>query len=273
MAEYMHIPIIILIAWCISYFCKRIFTVLIDRGVETLKIEATNYYFIRNGVSFVIYLFSLALIFKMTPGLSGLGTTIFASAGIIAAAVGFAGKEAMSNIVSGIFIIIFKPFRVGDFLELDPQTRGKVEDITMRHTVLADINNRRILIPNSVISANAVVNFDISDEKIRFNFKVSVAYEADFELAIKIIKEYIEEREEVLSLEEPQPDGSFLPKVNIFIAELGESGVLIRADFWTQNFADSLKVSRDLNKYVLLSFKENSIEIPYPHRTVVQKGA
>ncbi|EDM28115.1 hypothetical protein LNTAR_12201 [Lentisphaera araneosa HTCC2155] len=145
MAEYMHIPIIILIAWCISYLCKRIFTVLIDRGVETLKIEATNYYFIRNGVSFVIYLFSLALIFKMTPGLSGLGTTLFASAGIIAAAVGFAGKEAMSNIVSGIFIIIFKPFRVGDFLELDPQTRGKVEDITMRHTVLADINNRRIL--------------------------------------------------------------------------------------------------------------------------------
>ncbi|MDD7985521.1 mechanosensitive ion channel family protein [Lentisphaera marina] len=273
MAEYVHIPIILFLACLLSHLCKRGFTALIDRGVKTLKIESTNYYFIRNGVSFVIYMVAFAIIFKRTPGLSGLGTTIFASAGIIAAAVGFAGKEAMSNIVSGIFIIMFKPFRVGDFLELDPQTRGKVEDITMRHTVLADINNRRILIPNSVISANAVVNFDISDEKIRYNFKVSVAYESDFELAMKIIKDYLENRDEVLSLQEPQADGTIPPKVNVFVSELGESGILLRADFWTEDFGKALEVSRDLNKYVLLSFRENDIEIPYPHRTVLNKQA
>jgi small conductance mechanosensitive channel len=273
MIEYIHIPIILFIAWLISHSSKRLFTALIDRGVKNLKVEPTNYYFIRNGVSFVIYMIALAIVFKRTPGLSGLGTTIFASAGIIAAAVGFAGKEAMSNIVSGLFIIMFKPFRVGDFLELDPQTRGKVEDITMRHTVLADINNRRILIPNSVISANAVVNFDISDEKIRYNFKVSVAYESDFELAMKIIKDYLESRDEVLSLQEPQADGSIPPRVNIFVNELAESGVVLRADFWTENFAKALEVSRELNKYVLLSFREKNIEIPYPHRTIVNKGA
>ena len=227
----------------------------------------------RNGLSFVIYLVALAIIFKKTSGLSDLGTTIFASAGILAAAIGFAGKEAISNIVSGLFIIMFKPFRVGDLLELDPQTRGKVEDITMRHTVLADINNRRIIIPNSVISANTVVNFDISDERILFHYKVSVSYESDFEMAMKIIKDYLEFREEVLeiansSLEDQQPR-----RVKVFVAELGESGIVLRADYWAADFRKALEISRDLNAELLKRFRENNIEIPYPHRTIVNKAS
>jgi len=71
---------------------------------------------------------------------------MLAGAGILAVAVGFASQAALSNIISGVFVVIFKPFRVGDRLKINELT-GVVEDITLRHTVIRDLENKRIIIP------------------------------------------------------------------------------------------------------------------------------
>ena len=83
------------------------------------------------------------------PSLKNLGTALFAGAGVMAAVKGFASQAAFSNIISGVFVILFKPFRVGDIVQLTNGLKGKVTDITFRHTVIKDYENRRIIIPNS----------------------------------------------------------------------------------------------------------------------------
>ena len=90
--------------------------------------------------------------------------TLFAGAGILAVVIGFAAQKAFSNIISGIFIVTFKPFRVGDLIKRGKPACGTVEDITLRHTVIVTFENRRLIIPNSMISDEVIVNSSIKDE-------------------------------------------------------------------------------------------------------------
>lgn len=94
-----------------------------------------------------------------------MGATLFAGAGIFAAIIALASQQALSNIISGIFIVISKPFRVGDYIELSILHRGTVEDITLRHTVIRDIQNNRIIVPNSKINSETIVNYHLNDER------------------------------------------------------------------------------------------------------------
>ncbi|MCM8535582.1 MAG: mechanosensitive ion channel family protein [Lentisphaeraceae bacterium] len=268
--SYYQIPVIILGCWLLSVILKSIFNKFIESRRSSLDIDPTNFYFLRNGISFVIYTIGIVIVFMNTPGFQGFGTTIFASAGLFAAIVGFASKEAFANIVSGIFIIIFKPFRVNDLLEFENNQRGFVEDITLRHTVIKDLNNKRIIIPNSTMSSESIINYHISDKRILFHYKVGISYESNVEKATELIQNYLEARKDVLKWE--GIDGSTRDtKARIRVTELYDSGVTLRADYWCEDYDTAFNISCLLNKELLILFKENGIEIPYPHRTLVFK--
>ena len=126
-------------------------------------------------------------IFYFTPSLRALGTTIFAGAGIFAAIIGFASQQAFSNIIGGIFIVIFKPFRVGDLIEIGVASKGTVEDITLRHTVIRDFENKRIVIPNSAISSETILNSHLKDGRINRRIEFRVFLDTDIDRAIEII--------------------------------------------------------------------------------------
>ena len=130
-----------------------------------IKVDPTNYTFLKNTISFVIYSIAFALVFYSIPSLKALGATLFAGAGIFAAIIALASQQAFSNIISGIFIVISKPFRVGDYIELSLLHRGTVEDITLRHTVIRDIQNNRIIVPNAKINSETIVNYHLNDER------------------------------------------------------------------------------------------------------------
>ncbi|HWB62402.1 MAG TPA: mechanosensitive ion channel domain-containing protein, partial [Chitinophagales bacterium] len=145
--------IIIVVAAIVSRFLRNLIHRYIRRSAKVLKVDPTNYSFLQNAVSLVVFLGAVFFVFWSIPQLHDLGKTLFAGAGIFAAVVGFASQEAFSNIISGIFIVIYKPFSVGDYIKLLSNNRGgTVEDITMRHTIIKTDENRRIVIPNSVIS-------------------------------------------------------------------------------------------------------------------------
>jgi len=101
----------------------------------------------------------------MMPNLRALASSFLAGAGILAVAVGFASQHALGNIISGVFIVIFKPFRVTDRVKLRELT-GVVEDITLRHTIIRDFENKRIIIPNFLISEEIIVNSNFEDDRI-----------------------------------------------------------------------------------------------------------
>ena len=167
-------PVIIIV---VAYLLGKILSFLIRRYIRKsahiMHFDPTNYSFLQNAVSFLVFICATLFIFYRVPALHTIGKTLFAGAGIAAAVIGFASQEAFSNIISGVFIVIFKPFSVGDYIKLlSNQQIGVVEDITIRHTVIKSIENRRIVIPNSVISREAILNSSLKDPRVKFNLEV-----------------------------------------------------------------------------------------------------
>ena len=156
--------ITILVAFVLSRILRYILNRFIVNSSENLKTDPTKYKFLKNAVSFLIFLLAIFFIFYTIPKLKALSLTLFAGAGIVTAIALFASQQAFSNIISGIFLVIFKPFRVGDIVDVGSLTKGKIEDITLRHTVIRNFENRRMIIPNSVLSSEIIINSTIVDE-------------------------------------------------------------------------------------------------------------
>jgi len=183
------IVITLVVALVISLILKKLLSVFITKYAEKLKTDPTNFLFIKNSVGFVIYTAAIIFIFFKIPYLKSVGTALFAGAGILAVVIGFASQSALSNIISGIFILIFKPVKVSDIIEFKDGLRGTVEEITLRHILIKDFENKRIVIPNSIISDETIINSHIKDEKIRKHIIFSISYDSNIDKAMDIIRD------------------------------------------------------------------------------------
>ena len=154
--------------------------------------DETSAKFIMRIVTTVVYILGVASILSLIPALEKIGTSILASAGILAMAVGLASQEALSNIVGGIFIIFAKPFRIGDFIEVDGAESGTVSEITLRHTVIRNAENRMIIIPNSKISSSTIINSTVGEPATCAFVEVGVSYNEDLNKCISVMRDEIE---------------------------------------------------------------------------------
>jgi small conductance mechanosensitive channel len=128
---------ILLATFLVAFLVNRLFGRLIKRSANILNNDPTNYQFLRHAVIGLIYLVGLGAAIYTVPSLRTIANSLLAGAGILAVAVGFASQHALSNIISGVFIVIFKPYRINDRLQVR-ELEGIVEDITLRHTVIRD---------------------------------------------------------------------------------------------------------------------------------------
>jgi small conductance mechanosensitive channel len=180
-------------------------------------------------------------------------------------------------VVCGIFVVTSRPFRVGDIIkvgrDLDSVTEliGTVEDITLRHTVIRDFANRRIIIPNSVINMEVITNNNIIDTRVRRILNINVAYEADVNRAIEIIREQAALHPFNIDGRSEEEKRMGEPLVMVRVIELGEYFVKIRAYVWARNFDEGFAMQSDLLLKILESYRKEGIEIPYPHRTIINK--
>lgn len=184
---------VIIGAFIISETLRWIIRRYININSKKINVDPTNYNFIKNAASFIIYFIAFFFIIYSVPRFKTIGTTLFASAGVFAAIIALASQQALSNIISGIFIVASKPFRVGDYIELDSKHKGTIEDITLRHTVIRDIQNNRIIVPNSKINNETIVNFHLNDERKKEKIEFVLDIDSNIELAIKLIEETIVE--------------------------------------------------------------------------------
>jgi small-conductance mechanosensitive channel len=246
--------------------------VYFERSSHILKVDPTRYKFLRNAVSFVVFMLAITLIFYTIPELRTIGITLFAGAGIFAAIIGFASQEAFSNIVSGIFIVIFKPFRVGDNIKIGELHHGTVLDITLRHTIINNFENRRIIIPNTVISGQTIINSTIDDEKVCTFIELGISYESNLDKAIEILREETANHPNCIDNRSDEEITKGTPKVVVRVLGFGESAVNLRAYAWANNSGEGFAMKCDLFEILKKRFCENGIEIPYPHRTVILKN-
>lgn len=259
----------ILILTVIGNFVFRTFyDRFIWKATQIMRNDPTSYKFIAHAGTAIIYIVGISFAIYETHPLRTVAKSLLAGAGILALAIGLASQHALSNIVSGVFIVIFKPFRVNQRIKIKDTLHGIVEDITLRHVIIRDFENRRIIIPNSVISQEIIVNADIEDNRICKWVEVFVSYNSDLDLAKSIIAEEIEKHKFFVDNRTKEQVDSGLPIVPVRVILLGDNGILLRGWAWAMNSAEAFELNCDLLETIKKRFDACGIVIPYPQQVV-----
>ncbi|MFN8275903.1 MAG: mechanosensitive ion channel family protein [Chitinophagales bacterium] len=260
---FLVVLVAVVVGRALSWLIRR----YIRKSARVMHFDPTNYSFLQNAVSFVVFVFGVVFVFYKIPQLHTIGKTMFAGAGIIAAIIGFASQEAFSNIVSGIFIVVFKPFSVGDHIKLLSNNHvGVVEDITIRHTILKSIENRRIVIPNSVISREVILNSTIKDERVMFNLEVVVTYENDLEKVLQLMQDEAMKHPMFLDGRRAAEKEAGKPAVVAKVVALEDNGVRCRAYVWARNNDIAFDMKCDLLQLVKERFEREGIMLSHAQR-------
>lgn len=259
----------------ITIFLQRLVRFGIGRylrkSAEHLKVDPTAFNFIKNALNAIILLVGIFVIFYTIPAFRALGATMLASAGIVAAVAAFASQQALANIVSGIFIVIFRPFRVDDIVAIGTDVRGKIEDITLRHTIIRNFENRRVIIPNSTINSETIVNSNLVEEKICVHLEIGISYDSDIDNAMTILRTVSERHPMCIDNRSNEQKRENNPIVNVRVIALADFSINLRAWVWAKNADDAFIMKCDLLKEIKEEFDRQGIEIPFPHHTLVYK--
>lgn len=266
--------ILIAIILLITVLIERIVVLSLKRFSERtskiIKVDKTKYAILRHLASAIIYIMGIGAAIQLIPSLRTLSVSIFAGAGVVAVIIGFASQKAFANIVSGIFIAVSKPFRVGDIIKFSDKT-GVVEDITLRHTVIRNFENKRFIVPNSVISEEVIENYNISDEKVCRWVEIGISYDSNIDKAMKIMQEEVMKHPDFLDNRTKSEKEEEKPAVQVRVLGFGDSSVNLRAWAWAKEPGAAFRLGTDVNKSIKERFDKEGIEIPFPYRTVVYK--
>lgn len=264
--------LVILTSYIFSKITRFVYGKALVKWAENGKVDQTSVKFLNNAISFIIFIAASIILFINIPALKDIGITLFAGAGILAAIIGFASQQAFTNIISGFFIVIFKPFRVGDVVQVGELHRGVIEDITLRHSIIRNYENRRIIIPNSVISSETILNSSIVDEKTCVHIEVGIGYGSSIDKASEILVKLIEDHPLFIDNRTEEEVANGEPKVAIRIISLGEYSITLRAYAWASNPQNGFNLKSDTFKAIKETFEENDIEIPFPYRNIINRS-
>jgi len=224
---------------------------------RVLILDSHNSGFIQRMIVYSIYIVGVTGFLALIPGMEQVTKSLLAGAGILAMAVGLASQEALGNIVSGIFIVFAKPFRLGDLIQVDGGITGTVTEITLRHTLIRSPDNRMIIIPNSKINSSTITNSTIGDQATCAFVEVGVSYNT-------VLPSAIDHR----TSEEKDAD---VPKVIVRVMQLGDSSITLRAWAWAATASDAFAMKCDLLLRIKERFDHEGIEIPYPYFNQIVK--
>lgn len=246
------------------------FRMSIQKKLQTGE-DSTSFKFLRYVAVFAIYFTGFLFAILAFPSLKGVAQTALGGAGVIALIAGVASQEALANLVGGVFIISFKPFRVGDIIEISETMVGTVTDITLRHTVIRNFENKMIVIPNAIINKEKLINFDLGELKICERLHFEISYESDLDLAKKIMQEECEKHPLLIDNRSATDILDGKPIVRTALISINESTLTVRAWTWARNYTDSFNMRCDLLAIIKKRFDAEGIDLAYPHRTIVFK--
>lgn len=211
------------------------------------KIDSSLRSFAVSFLSVVLYsiLFVTVLMILGVPA-----TSFVAVLTTCAAAIGLALQGSLSNFAGGIMILLFKPFKVGDFIEAVGET-GTVSEISVVYTEILTLDNKRITIPNGTLTNSVIENYS-SEELRRVDLTFKTAYDCDIETVKSVINKVIEANP--MALKKPEPF--------VRLSEHSESALTYTVRIWCKN-ADYWDVNFDTIESVKKAFDENGIKIPY----------
>lgn len=243
------VSIIILI---VGRWLARLLTKVFQKAMQRAKIDET----LQPFFSKLIYYTLLAVVIIMALTNLGIPTaSLVAVLGAFALAVGLALQDTLGNLASGVLIIMLRPYKVNDLVEIGDQ-RGVVTSVSFFHSQLRTADNKMLLIPNSDVMDGNIINFSEMDW-IRVDMTFGIGYGDDLLKAKRILQEIISADERIT--DDPPPI--------IAVEELGDNSVNLAVRPYTK-LDDMLQVRFDITEQVKLRFDAEGISIPFPQRDV-----
>ncbi len=256
----------------VAYIYNRFVVRLIRNSSLVMRNDPTNYKFLRHATTGIIYIVGFSIAVQEFDPLRTVAKSLLAGAGILAVAVGFASQHALSNVISGIFLVLFKPFRVNDRLRIKDTLSGTVEDITLRHTVIRDFENRRIVIPNDVMNKEIIVNADLQDGKICKWVEIPVGFDSNLFLAKNLIADEVRRHPFYVDVRTLEEVAEGKPVVQVRVIRLTDHALIVRAWAWAEDADNAFVMGCDLLESIKIRFDREGIPFPYPARNVTVKN-
>jgi len=241
-----------LLIFFIGRFAVRMLVRMIRKGMQKNDVEKTLETFVCNLVNSAL----LIVVIIAAIGQVGIQTTsfiaIFGAAGL---AIGLALQGSLSNFASGVLIVLFRPYKVGDFVEA-AGIAGVVEQVQIMTTILKTGDNKKVIVPNSQIMDSIITNYSANDTR-RVDMVIGVSYDDDLDKVRKTLEEIIAADDRVLK--DPAP--------NIAVSELADSSVNFIVRPWVAT-ADYWPVMWEMTEAIKKRFDKDGISFPFPQQDV-----
>lgn len=247
----------VILACIVGYFASRLSKVIsifvsrsllsrdVDSGVRDSIEKFARYTTVTIGGLFVLNILGFSL------------TSLAALGAVLMVGIGFGLQNITQNFISGIILLLERPIKVGDIIRVG-DTAGKVVDIRVRATVVQTRDDISIIVPNSRLVAENVVNESFLGQRIRQRVAVGVAYGSDIKKVMTTLQEVACQCQAVI--DSPPPKA--------FLVNFGESSLDFELRFWSNELWDIERVCSDLRVAIDKAFRENNIEIPFPQRVL-----
>lgn len=247
-----------IVVWIIGSIVISKLLNLFDKMLDKSGTDASLKPFLKSIIGILL---RVLLVISVLSMLGVAMTSFIAILGAAGLAIGMALSGTLQNFAGGVMILIFKPFKVGDFLDAQGH-KGSVKEIQIFNTILTDLDNKTIIIPNGGLSTNSMVNYSTEPTR-RVDISVGIAYGENVENARKVLVELAKTDKRVLK--DPAPF--------IGVSELADSSVNLTYRLWVKA-DDYWDVFFDMNEKVYDTFNKSGIQIPFPQMDVhIQKEA
>jgi len=260
--DFIILIFVLLIGWIVGKYYKKLIYSLRDKydlSHSTATLLANMGYYFILIVTFLIALRSVGL---------NLGSLAII-AGALSVGIGFGLQNIVSNFVSGIILMFEKSIKVGDYIQIDENTRGEVIDISMRSTIIRTNDNINLIIPNQTFIQNNVINWTLGDDIVRFRIPFGVAYGSDIDKVEKVILEALD-KSNLPFIRVESYFGSADVKPRVVFLEMGDSSLNFELFVWVKGVYAKRprRTKSEFLKLIYNTLNENNIEIPFPQNDI-----
>ncbi|HEX8183421.1 MAG TPA: mechanosensitive ion channel domain-containing protein, partial [Blastocatellia bacterium] len=246
--------LVLLIASLVSRYTRRFLQKRVlprfhhlDRGLQFTLLRIIHY---------VIMIFATLWAIKLGFSIDLTGIAVIL--GFLSVGIGFGLQYVAADLASGFILLFERPMRVGDRIKLDEGTEGRVENISLRSTIIITNENMAVIVPNSNLVRNRFINYSYSNQSVRLNIPVGVAYGSDLQKVSRALVEAAKCVKEVLPTPPPRPH----------FKGFGDSALDFEIRVWINEPHKHPQIRSKINYQIDRLFREYEIEIPFPTRDV-----
>lgn len=238
---------------------------LIFKKIASIR-EGLELRFFERLIDAIIIIYGLVIAISAFGGLETVWKTVLGGTAILSAVLGFAGQDIIRDVLGGLMITIYKPFEIGNRIEIEGGITGIVIDITMRHVVLRGLDTQCFVVPNSKLNVMRIRNYSYHMDLRSAEFAFHIAFDSDVEKAVEVIQTAVQESSYSVAGKHTEEGDKY---ASVYFMEIENSSYLLRTTVYYTSETSSEVITTDINLRVLKALRANGIEIPYPYINMV----